>query len=323
MTASDVAGRLDRGEIGPTTVAYGPGFGEWRPVGDLPEIIDLQAKDEATSTLTSGDSEMAVQATPPSASRPASPAALPTRPQLPPTVDASPAYAPQSAQRSSAPAGGGSGQASAPAEPVRQGEEAGATTLVFAARQAAEYSRINFLLRLFGFYYMLYMAHLAMWVGYRIAAAVASMLNLILALITGRHHRGLVNYLQRFLRFEARMGLSVMGLTEDIPHIDVNARRPDFPVDVATEPGMDIGAGDAILRLSGIIGVMLIPHFLALGVLGFGAFFAFIAGFLAVIFTGNWPAGIFNFLVGLMRWNLRVLEYVFGLSTKYPPFSLS
>jgi hypothetical protein len=51
-----------------------------------------------------------------------------------------------------------------------------------------------------------------MWMGYRIAAAVAATLNLILALITGGHHPGLVNYLQRFLRFEARMSMSVLRI---------------------------------------------------------------------------------------------------------------
>ncbi len=321
MSAADVAGKLDRGEIDPKTVAYGPGFSEWKPVADLPEIVELQAKDDTTSTLTSGDSAVAVQSTPPNAARSAAPG-LPPRPELPQTMDESPAFSPQAQptptpKRRPNPGGGAS------SEPVRVGQEAGATTLQFSAQQAGEYSRVNFLLRLFGFYYMLYMAHLAMWTGYRFAAAVASTLNLILALITGTHHRGLVNYLQRFLRFEARMGMSVMGLTEEIPHIDVNARRPNFPVDVRTEPGMEIGAGAVILRLSGIIGIMLFPHMLALGLLGFGAFFAFIAGFFAVIFTGNWPGGIFNFLVGLMRWNLRVLEYFFGLSTKYPPFGLN
>lgn len=324
-TADELGRRLDKGEIGLATVAYGPGFTDWKPIGDIPEIADWEPPAEPTATVTSADAAVAAQSTPPSAAPPT--ANLPSRPARPPTMDGAPAFSPQATP---VPAGGrgarpqaSGGGAAAAMEPVREGAEVAGSTLQLTVRPASEYSRLNFVLRLLGFYYMLYVAHAAMWTGYRIAAAVASSLNLILALITGRHHRGLVNYLQRFLRFEARMGMSVMGLTEEIPHIDVNLRRPDFPVDVTTQPGMEIGAGAVIVRLSGIVGILLIPHFLALGLLGIGAFFAFIAGFFAVIFTGAWPDGIFNFLVGILRWNLRVVEYVFGLSTQYPPFGLN
>ena len=48
-----------------------------------------------------------------------------------------------------------------------------------------------------------------------------------------------------------------------------------------------------------------------------------IVAWFAILFTGRYPRGIFDFVVGVMRWELRVVAYTFLLTTdRYPPFSL-
>jgi hypothetical protein len=44
--------------------------------------------------------------------------------------------------------------------------------------------------------------------------------------------------------------------------------------------------------------------------------------FFAVLFTGRWPDGLRSFLLGVMRWALRVEAYLLLLTDEYPPFSL-
>jgi hypothetical protein len=66
-----------------------------------------------------------------------------------------------------------------------------------------------------------------------------------------------------------------------------------------------------------------IPHYFVLAFLGLAALVAIIIAWFAILFTGRYPRGLFNYVVGVMRWGLRVSSYAFLLVTDlYPPFSL-
>ena len=69
--------------------------------------------------------------------------------------------------------------------------------------------------------------------------------------------------------------------------------------------------------------LLAIPHYIVLFFLGIAAFFAVLIAWFAILFTGHYPKGFFDFVVGVMRWSLRVMAYAFLLTTdKYPPFTL-
>lgn len=66
-----------------------------------------------------------------------------------------------------------------------------------------------------------------------------------------------------------------------------------------------------------------IPHYIVLCFVGFAAFVADVIIWFAILFTGNIPRGLFDFVVGFHRWTLRVAAYaIFQFTDKYPPFSL-
>ncbi len=67
-----------------------------------------------------------------------------------------------------------------------------------------------------------------------------------------------------------------------------------------------------------------IPHYIVLFFLGVAAIFVVIFAWFAILFTGRYPRGAFEFVEGVLRWGNRVGGYAFVLVTdRYPPFSLS
>lgn len=66
-----------------------------------------------------------------------------------------------------------------------------------------------------------------------------------------------------------------------------------------------------------------IPHYFVVFALMIAAFFCTVVAWFAILFTGKYPKGLFEFVVGVGRWSTRVEAYAFMLVTdKYPPFSL-
>jgi hypothetical protein len=69
--------------------------------------------------------------------------------------------------------------------------------------------------------------------------------------------------------------------------------------------------------------LLAIPHYVVLAFLALGAFVSVVIAWFAILITGRYPRGLFDYIVGVGRWGLRVTAYAFLLTTdRYPPFSL-
>jgi Domain of unknown function (DUF4389) len=70
--------------------------------------------------------------------------------------------------------------------------------------------------------------------------------------------------------------------------------------------------------------LLAIPHVIVLGLLALAACVCVIVAWFAILFTGRYPRPLFDFVVGVFRWWLRVAAYALLLTTdRYPPFRLS
>jgi len=124
------------------------------------------------------------------------------------------------------------------------------------------------------------------------------------------------DFSRELTRFGARVGAYAALLTDQYPstideqsvHLEI-----DYP-NVET----DLNRWMPLIKW-----LLAIPHYIALAVLSIGAVFAVIFSWFAILVTGQYPRTLFDFVVGVSRWWLRVSAYTTLLVTdQYPPFSL-
>jgi hypothetical protein len=149
--------------------------------------------------------------------------------------------------------------------------------------------------------------------GLAIGLAAATALMII---FRQRYPRWWFDFSRELTRFGARVGAYLLLLTDQYPstvdeqsvHLEI-----DYP-DVKT----DLNRWMPLVKW-----LLAIPHYIVLCFLFIAAFFAVIFAWFAILLTGQYPRSIFDFIVGVGRWSLRVNAYAFLLVTdRYPPFSL-
>lgn len=131
-----------------------------------------------------------------------------------------------------------------------------------------------------------------------------------------RYPRWWFDFLRELTRFGARVSAYLVLLTDQYPStVDEQAvhLEVDYP-DVKAQ----------LNRWMPLVKWLLaIPHYIVLFFLAIAAFFAAVIAWFAILFTGRYPRSLFDFMVGVGRWALRVDAYAFLLVTdRYPPFSL-
>ena len=140
--------------------------------------------------------------------------------------------------------------------------------------------------------------------------------TLLMILFRQRYPRWWFDFALELSRFGARIGAYAVLTTDEYPSTEDQQRihlELDYP--------------DAVHGLNRwlplVKWLLAIPHYIVLFFLFIGAFFAVIAAWFAILFTGRYPRGLFDYVVGVGRWGVRVDAYAFLLITdRYPPFSL-
>ena len=172
-----------------------------------------------------------------------------------------------------------------------------------------------------------------------IAFMVASIIAFFAILFTGRYPRGLFEFNVGVLRWSWRVSYytyAALG-TDRYPPFTL-ADVPDYPAHFEVEYPDRLSRGLVLVKWW----LLAIPHYLVVGVfVGGGSWVAWqstnhnlgvapggLIGLLVLVaaivlaFTGRYPGGIFDFVLGMNRWVLRVAAYAGLMTDTYPPFKL-
>jgi hypothetical protein len=146
------------------------------------------------------------------------------------------------------------------------------------------------------------------------AAYLLAIVNWFSILVTGEDLKGIRELQLYYLRWRAR-AVAYMGLlVDDYPPFG----DAPYPVSVdVTTPAEPRDRATIAVRL-----ILAVPHLVALFFVLFAWFVTTVIAWLAIVFTGAYPATFAHFGAGALRWLLRVEAYLLLLTDEYPPFAL-
>ena len=142
------------------------------------------------------------------------------------------------------------------------------------------------------------------------------LVTLLLILFRKRYPKWWFDFALALNRFSLRISAYLALITDRYPstedeqniHLDL-----DYP-----NAQTDLKRGMPLVKW-----FLAIPHYVILFFLWIAVLFVVVISWFAIIFTGRYPRGLFDFVVGVMRWTWRVQAYALLLATdKYPPFEL-
>ena len=155
------------------------------------------------------------------------------------------------------------------------------------------------------------------WTWLYVAGGILIMPVLLMILFRQKYPRWWFDWNLELTKFSTRVGAYIGLLTDVYPSTDeeqsvhLEIPYPDVPKDL-----------NRWLPL--VKWFLAIPHYIVLACLAIGAIVCVVIAWFSILFTGRYPRGLFDFVVGVSRWGLRVAAYAFLLATdRYPLFSLT
>ena len=152
--------------------------------------------------------------------------------------------------------------------------------------------------------------------GLAVTGGILFLATLLLLLFRRKYPRWWFDWNLEVTRFTTRVAAYLALLRDEYPSTDEQQA-------VHLDLDYPDAAHDLNRFLPLVKWILAIPHYVVLAVLIVAGIVVVVIAWFAVVFTGRYPRGMFDFVVGVTRWGLRVNAYMGLLITdRYPPFSL-
>jgi hypothetical protein len=181
------------------------------------------------------------------------------------------------------------------------------------------YSRGQLLLRSFFGWLYIAIPHFFVLAFMGIAAAILHFIAWWIVLFTGKYPKNFFEFQLSLMRWGTRLNARLWNLTDGYPAFGTSAVDNQIVLDIAYPEKLSRGLLLVRLFLAGFyVGI---PHGFCLIFRMIACYFIMFIAWWAVLITGKYPAGMHSFVVGTLRWMMRVTAYLYFMTDEYPPFS--
>jgi hypothetical protein len=163
--------------------------------------------------------------------------------------------------------------------------------------------------------WLLVIPHFLILYALSILAGICAFIAFFAILFTTKYPRGLFDLVLNYQRWNANASAYAGLLRDEYPPFSWEPGK--YPVTFEVDYDESLNRWLPLIKW-----LLVIPHILVLVVLGIIAMVIWIIAFFAILFTGSFPRGMFDFIVGVNRWSYRVNAYIYLMTDAYPPFSM-
>jgi hypothetical protein len=152
-----------------------------------------------------------------------------------------------------------------------------------------------------------------------LAAGLMTIIAFFAILFTGKFPKGMFDFIMKVNRWGLRLVARLMNLSDGYPAFGLDAHDNNVVFDI---PYPESSNRLTVLLRTLLAPLFILPHYLCLIFIGIGSYFVMFLAFWIVLFTGKYPKGMHDYMVGFLRWALRLGAYMNYMTDTYPPFSM-
>lgn len=180
----------------------------------------------------------------------------------------------------------------------------------FDVEYPAELSRLLIFVK-----WLLAIPHLVILYALGGVLSVITIFAFFAILFTTRYPEGLFKIAVGVMRWQANVYAYILLMCDDYPPFSWDAG--EYPLTLEVEYPDTLNRWLPLIKW-----LLIIPNLIVFTIVAIVAYFVIVISWFAILFTGKFPRGMFDFVAGMLRWSLRLNAYTYLMRDEYPPFSL-